>query len=268
MKKAMDKEKIDETTLPTDTIIQDTIYSDETESIRSKPDKSISAEEDNEEKLFINPEILRSAVSTKALISTDAARMEESLENNTKLVEEVAEDMLEVTRRLKHIETQQSLVLEHLTALENKIQEHSMTTAREVAALRGVVSGEQKGALTRGAFNAVVTSLDFVRSMKKGLENEVDVRMIRQFEAIELSLESAIQGLGFLEIEVAPQDLFDPGRMECLGYEPGKSGLVTSFVRPGYAIGNIVIRPAGVLIANPDTENETKEETGNGQRNE
>jgi molecular chaperone GrpE (heat shock protein) len=92
--------------------------------------------------------------------------------------------------------------------------------------------------------------------MKSGLHETDDELTIRQLTAVELSLKSAVQGLGFIEFKVASGEPFDPGRMECLGFEEGASGQVTSFCRPGYAIGNIVIRPAGVMIASPETQEE------------
>ena len=211
---------------------------------------------------FISPDTLQADIQSVKMFSLAENRIEAALEKNLTIVEEVAEDMLELTRRLKAIESQQARLVDRIAALETSVLEGGRAKARDMAALRSVLADEQKGALSRGAFNAVSTVLDFVRSMKEGVDEVEDKRLVRQLQAIELSLKSAIQGLGFSEFGVASGDVFDPGRMECLGYEPGDSGRVTRFVRPGFAIGNIVIRPAGVMLARPESETEPANRKG------
>jgi hypothetical protein len=39
--------------------------------------------------------------------------------------------------------------------------------------------------------------------------------------------------------------------MECLGYGEGPTGVVLEVMQPGYRTADVVVRPAGVLIADP-----------------
>jgi len=57
--------------------------------------------------------------------------------------------------------------------------------------------------------------------------------------------------LGFEEFNVGEGKAFDPVCMECVGYAEGKSGVVLKARRPGYCAGGKIVRPAGVVIANP-----------------
>ena len=153
----------------------------------------------------INHDLLRATIDPEALMPDSDENLRETLLKNTQVVEEVAEDMADVLERLNRIETQQADLMAHLGGMGRQAQESGRAVAREMALLRDVVAGEQKGALTRGAFNAVVTCLDFVRIMKAGLDDQDDEFTIQQLKAVELSLKSAIQGLGFLEYQDRPR---------------------------------------------------------------
>jgi molecular chaperone GrpE (heat shock protein) len=65
------------------------------------------------------------------------------------------------------------------------------------------------------------------------------------------TLANLLQAIGYVRFEVNPGEPFDPSRMQCLGYRQGKTGVVLEVLQPGYAAAGSVVRPAGVLIADP-----------------
>lgn len=197
-------------------------------------------------------------------------------------VEEIAEDMLEVTRRLKAIEQAQAALASRLEQLDARIWEGVKANARETDTLRRELLGDRKSILARTLFNAIVSHVDSLRAFRQGLaqmgnmsyqssmrrrgrrgsrpgHGGVSSQAIEQIKAVELSLITALQGLDFHEFHAQPGEPFSPDRMECLGYGTGVPGVVLKAVRPGYLSRDDVIRPAGVLIAR------TPGEVGKGQ---
>ena len=93
-------------------------------------------------------------------------------------------------------------------------------------------------------------SLDHVSVQDLGAENEKTVqqgvRMVRE------EMIKALTAQGVRRIEVQPGDEFDPNRHEALlhiqasGIEPNR---IAQQMQAGYAVGNIVVRPAKVALA-------------------
>ncbi len=93
-------------------------------------------------------------------------------------------------------------------------------------------------------------SLDHVSEQDLGVESEKavqeGVRMVRD------EMNKALAAQGVVRIEVEPGDVFDPNRHEALlhieakGIEPNH---IARQMQVGYAVGNIVVRPAKVALA-------------------
>lgn len=174
-------------------------------------------------------------------------------DTNAELFEELAEDMLELLRRVKSIEATSSEMSGRLEQVEQTLRDGSRLQTRETDALRRDLLGERKAANAVSVFNAVVPTLDSLRLMHTKLHQTKDARTRAQLYAVIEALAMVLRGLGFLEFQVEKGELFDPGRMECLGFGNGEPGIVLEVTRPGYQAYEAVIRPAGVLIGDPNS---------------
>ena len=172
-------------------------------------------------------------------------------DTNAELFEELAEDMLEMLRRVKSIEVTCSDMSGRLEQVEQTLREGSRLQARETDALRRDLLADRKAANAVSVFTAVVPTLDSLRLMHKNLHQTKDARTRAQLYAVIEALSMVLRGLGFLEFKVEKGEPFDPGRMECLGFGKGEPGIVLEVTRPGYQAHEAVIRPVGVLIGDP-----------------
>ena len=154
--------------------------------------------------------------------------------------------------------------MQRLSRLEHLLQEaaaglHLRTTlaeqgalqqARSMEQLRQDLTGERRGLLVRGLFDSVVTSLDSLEILARA--RELDGQPAgTQLSAICATLRNLLQSMGFSRFDAAPGEAFQPARMQCFGYAEGPAGVVLAAVQPGYAANDTVVRPAGVLIADP-----------------
>lgn len=168
------------------------------------------------------------------------------------LIEEITEDVFDISRRLKAAEDTQTQLISRLNDIDKLIRDNNQASARELLNLRRDILGEHKALIAISAFNSVVSIIDSIRAMKLGLNQKRDKRLLRQLSAIESSLSTVIQGLGIHEFSVNKGDKFDPSRMECVGFGNGAPGIVLKFVRSGYIANGIVVRAAGVITADPN----------------
>ncbi len=179
---------------------------------------------------------------------------------------ELAEDMVDVLRRLQAIEAGIAALAAKVEQVDRRVQDANRSLASELAQQRRELLGDRKSVLARGMFNAVVAHLDNLRTMRARLAEGRDKKdkhnrlVVKQLEAIELTLLTAIQGLGFQEFHVTVGDPFTPSTMECLGYAAGEPGIVLRVLRPGFRSTEGVARPAAVMIADPrKTGNATRQ---------
>jgi molecular chaperone GrpE len=76
-------------------------------------------------------------------------------------------------------------------------------------------------------------------------------------ELLGRQLHDRLTGLGLTPVPAAPGDAFDPRRMEALSTAdgpPGLAGRVVEVLRPGYLLGEHLVRPAGVLVGREPQE--------------
>jgi molecular chaperone GrpE (heat shock protein) len=166
-------------------------------------------------------------------------------------LEELADDMLSLLKRVKSLEELQGQVLGRIDQLQSAVERSSEVAAREADSLRRELLGQRKHIAQMSAFQAVVTGLERLQVMRGELDTHKDNRMIGQLDAVLQTLGTMLRGLGFVEFRAEVQEPFDPTRMECLGYASGEPNVVLKCLRSGYRADQTVVRPAGVLIANP-----------------
>jgi hypothetical protein len=173
------------------------------------------------------------------------------------LLDELVEDMMHVLQRLQAIEEGIGRLQGRIEQLGARSDETGRAIAGELSSQRRDLLGERKGVLARGLFNAVVGHIDALRAMRQGLYDpkgnleKNNRRTADHLDAIEITLLTALQGMGFNEFHAKVGDPFSPSSMECLGYARGERGVVLRVVRSGFVASEGVVRPAGVYIAEP-----------------
>jgi molecular chaperone GrpE (heat shock protein) len=173
------------------------------------------------------------------------------------LLTEIAGDTVQILQRLHSIETGFAQMGARLEQIDARVDATTRALASELAGQRREMLGDRKGMLSRSLFNAVIAHVDGLRAMRGGLRDAKgrierrDRRIADQLGAIEATLLTALQGMGFYEFHVQPGESFSPTSMECLGYLQGAPGVVLRAVRSGFKAADGVVRPAGVYIAEP-----------------
>jgi molecular chaperone GrpE (heat shock protein) len=170
----------------------------------------------------------------------------------TEQVEEIAEDMLGLIRRVRQIEESQTQALSLLEQLEAALQLQGRTLAREVDALRRDVIGERQHAASTDLFNELIPLLDRLQTSRAHLDEQEDTRMMAQMDGVIGIVSASLRRLGCSEFDAEPGQPFDPTSMKCAGYlEAGEPGVVLECVKHGYRTRDAVLRPAGVKLLSP-----------------
>jgi molecular chaperone GrpE (heat shock protein) len=166
-------------------------------------------------------------------------------------LEELAEDMVEVLSRLKALEERQQDHLRLTEQLRQEVNALNLTHGREIDALRRDLLGQRQALAALDSFKAIAPWLDSLRHMHRKFHPKRDVKMRQHLQPVINALALAIQGLGFEEFQAQVGENFDPRRMSCTGYAKGEAGVVLGLDHPGYRVGEVVVRPAGVILAAP-----------------
>jgi molecular chaperone GrpE (heat shock protein) len=187
-------------------------------------------------------------------------------------IEEIAEDMVDIVQRLGKLERQMQESSASLASLHDVFAEHSSYQYKLVESVRRDLAGDRKALTLRALFDPAALALDQLEVIRKGFDPEKDQAVYGQVSAAAATLDNLLQSLGFTRFVPQPGDSFDPSRMQCLGYASGEIGVVLKVLRPGYLAGDSLVRPAGVLIADPEpkaatTPNPKKVEDTNAQSN-
>lgn len=170
------------------------------------------------------------------------------------LFEEIAEDMLDLLQQIRLLEKGQSELFGRLDRIERALHDATRLHACEIDTLRRDLLGDNKSMNALSVFNTVVLTLDALRAMHAKLHSSKDARTRTQLNAVIQSLSTTLRGLGFAEFQATKGEPFDPARMECLGFLKGKPGIVLNIIRPGYVAHERVVRPVGVMLADPKHE--------------
>jgi len=167
-------------------------------------------------------------------------------------LDELAEDMLDLLRRIRSIEAAQENVLERLEQLDKSVRDGAFQQAREVDALRRDILGEQKSLVSLGAFNALAPILDRFRLMRGAINPKKEKQSADQFDAAIEMLSQTVRSLGYLPFMPTVGESFDPHRMTCVAFQKGPQGVVLAVERPGFVteLGSVT-RPAAVVLAAP-----------------
>ena len=203
-------------------------------------------------------------------LKADFASSKQHASETDELLQEVAEDMVDVLAKLNAISERQAMLEQKFDYAFGITQTMGKNHALELSGIRKELLSEEKSAAHRSIFSTVVGTLDQMRAMAGGLDAEEDERTLKQMTAVIYALTSIIQSLGIEEFSIAAGEMYDPNTMECIGYAEGEPGLVMKTLRPGYRAGSMLFRSAGVELGvvsecydeNNDEDNETNDEGG------
>ena len=167
-------------------------------------------------------------------------------------LEELAEDTVSLLRRMQALE-------ESLAGIEKRVDEVLLgmddlrvSHARALDALRRDSIGDRRHMAAVGVLDAMMAWMDALAAQGRRTGDEGSPEAA-QHTAVTLDLLAAmLRSMGFVPLEVAVGDPFDPARMQCVGYADGRPGVVLAIAGPGYSSDGATVRPARVLIANPE----------------
>lgn len=169
-------------------------------------------------------------------------------------LEELADDMLALMRRVRAIEETQQALLTRMDQVNDGWAQAARSIAREVDTLRRDVVGERSHAAASGVFNELIPMIENLRTMRHHLSDDTDTRMISQLDGVLETLTSSLRRLGCQEFEAEIGSPFDPSRMECAErLEDGEPWVVLKSSRPGYRFGDCVLRPVLVTLGTSTT---------------
>lgn len=164
---------------------------------------------------------------------------------------ELADDMLDLLRRVTGLEGGQVEVLARLDRIEQSARSGFRDQVRETDQLRRDLLGEHRALAARVTVEAIFPVLDKLHPMRAVITPRKNEALANQLDAILEILGGLIRALGYTPFAPAAGEAFDPHRMQCVGFKKGPPGVVLGVVQPGYAAGATVLRPAGVLLAPP-----------------
>jgi molecular chaperone GrpE (heat shock protein) len=175
-------------------------------------------------------------------------------------LEELAQDMLDLLERVSAVQDQQTQLDAGLERINQAIQDASSEQRRVLGRLHRDLLGDWKAAAAHSVFRAVAPALDSLSAMREALDPKPDERVRMQADAVVVTLGNLLLSLGYEVFSATVGEEFAPDRMESLGYADGAPGIVLACVRPGYTANGTVVRPAGVLIADPGPSRAPTEE--------
>lgn len=169
-------------------------------------------------------------------------------------LEEIADDLLSLMRRMKDIEEAQNAVQMRLNQLQEGWAQTSRTISREVDTLRKDLLGERRHTALTGILGELLPLIDRLNTMRVHLDVEQDSRMISQLVGVLDSLTNCLNRMGCEEFHITPGTAFDADRMQCSSDQvPGSPSVVGRMVQPGLRCGQLVLRRASVILAAPPT---------------
>jgi molecular chaperone GrpE (heat shock protein) len=166
-------------------------------------------------------------------------------------LEEIADDMLRLMQCVKAVQDAVAGLQARMDQMEQTIQASSRAYAHEIHTMRTSLVGERKASAALTTLGAVAGWMDSLSEMRDRLTSQKDAKLRNQLDAVLDRSIMMLRTLGFEEFQVCEGDPFDPARMECVGYADGLPGIVLTARRPGYHASGKIVRPAGVVIADP-----------------
>jgi molecular chaperone GrpE (heat shock protein) len=171
-------------------------------------------------------------------------------------LEELADDMLTLMRRLRELEAGQQKLLERLDQFVEQQAASQRNTAREVDTLRRDLIGERRHLATTELIQELMPLIERMSAMRDHLDPERDERMRTQLGGVVDALGAGLRRLGGQEFFVDSGTAFDQFQMDTFDQWVGPDSVVEVTLKPGMRVGQIVLRRALVKLAAKKATNE------------
>lgn len=182
-------------------------------------------------------------------------RSEGDHQRTSQVVDELADDMLEIMKRMAALDAKSDALGTAVAQLKQLVEDSSRIQALEIDKLKEVLVSDRKELIGRSTFNALRPAIESLGYLRETYENLADHREGgRQAQTILDLLNGITQMLGYQAFSATPGDIFNPQTMECVGDAEGRPGTVVKVERPGYRAGNILVRPCVVLVGTTRSE--------------
>jgi molecular chaperone GrpE (heat shock protein) len=172
------------------------------------------------------------------------------------VMEEIADDLLELMKRMGQLESRLAAVAATVDALQQQAGASAHVQGVEIEKLKEALLSDRKEYIGRSTFNVVRPAFESLQDLKGGYEKQqADPEQIRHTQSLIDVLGGVIQMLGYQAFAPDPGQDFDPQTMECAGHADGVPGKIVRVERPGYRAGSVLVRPCAVVLGR-ETESE------------
>lgn len=155
------------------------------------------------------------------------------------------DELTAMRQQLEAVQAQADEYLDDLRRERAAFQNYKKRQQNEQAELRQTA---QAGLLTQ-----ILPILDDMeRALQAVPEDKADQPWIEGILLIQRKLQNTLEGIGVVQVEVEPGQLFDPFLHEAVSYEEHEDhqeGQVIAVVQKGYQLGERVLRPVMVRVA-------------------
>ena len=166
-------------------------------------------------------------------------------------LEELAEDMVGLLRRMQSLDESLSATAARSERIESRMEELAVSNGRALDALRRDTVGERRHLAAVGVLDAMIPWMDALAGHARRCDEDGSAETAQQIHTTLELLSAMLRTLGFVALEIRVGDPFDPRCMQSVAYADGKPGTVVDIVGPGYTSDDAVVRPARVLVPDP-----------------
>lgn len=178
----------------------------------------------------------------------DLLRPQEKSANSDSVLDELADDMLEVIKKINQIESRVSALGALVQYQQQMLEGGVASIVMEMNRLKENLLSDRKEFAMRSSLNAILPSLESLGYIEEMYRDDGDARPQKQCELIKNVLTGLIRTMGYREFESKVGSDFDPYTMASAGNEEGEPGKVLRVAWPGYLFGQSVVKPCGVIL--------------------
>ena len=169
-----------------------------------------------------------------------------------------SEDTNELASKLEELERERHVLMQKIKQMEEEhrsLEEFLLKMKEEFAFAKKALEREQERKERLLAERIVRDLFPVIDTIDHALEQDDNPGLA----ILKSQLLDVLGRYGLLEVGAVGEN-FDPGVHEFVGYSAGPSGTVVSVIRRGYKLGDILLRPAMVIVGSDDQTN--TDETG------
>jgi hypothetical protein len=163
-------------------------------------------------------------------------------------LDELAEDMLSVMRRMRDLEEGQQRILSRLDQILEQQGSPGKNIAREVDTLRRDLLADRRHVATADLIGEVMPLIERMSNMRDNLDPGQDARMLAQLGGVIETLGGSLRRLGGQEFYVEAGTPFDSFQMTSTQAVDVTTSIVAATIEPGLKCGQLILRRAIVQL--------------------